>query len=252
MGGAGKRKLLCGMIYREHQYLGQDDDESLKMENQIKRWQLCCDNWVKASDRNDCIILGDINLDYLKWEDNENKHSKLIDCVKSEIIPLGFKQYIKGATRFWPGTADSLLDHCWANCPKRVIEASNIPGGASDHNLIVVKMRLKDKITREITIKKRLMKNFDEALYKRRVKDISWDELLREQNVDIAVNIFTENLRQILDEMAPIKIMQIRNNYAGWLTSDTKDCMLSRDSAHKLAIRSQNPSDWMKYRKLRN
>ena len=52
--------------------------------------------------------------------------------------------------------------------------------------------------------------------------------------------------------MAPIKTFQQRNNYAAWLTEQTKEIMLNRDKAVAKARRTKDPQDWIIATALRN
>ena len=71
-------------------------------------------------------------------------------------------------------------------------------------------------------------------------------------NVDMAVDIFTKKLTDILDRMAPVKKFQVRTKYAAWLSKDSKDLILKRDKAYQLAYRRGLDSDWTGYKQLRN
>jgi hypothetical protein len=66
------------------------------------------------------------------------------------------------------------------------------------------------------------------------------------------VNIFTNKLTLLLNEMAPIKTYQVRKKYAPWLTNATKGLMTERDLAQKKAAETGNTDDWKHFRKLRN
>ena len=61
-----KSLLLCG-IYREHQYLNQVNDWSLQPLEQIKRWTQFLRQVETARLTAVCHIIGDVNLDYMKW-----------------------------------------------------------------------------------------------------------------------------------------------------------------------------------------
>ena len=71
-------------------------------------------------------------------------------------------------------------------------------------------------------------------------------------DVNKAVEILTNELTQILDELAPIKVFQVRTNYAPWLTVNTKQWMKFRDSALDKAVNSRLYVDWVVFKKLRN
>ena len=62
--------------------------------------------------------------------------------------------------------------------------------------------------------RKRCYKNFSELDFLGRVKDISWFNLYMCEESNTAV--------KILDELAPIKTIQMRTRYEPWLTKETK------------------------------
>ena len=100
--------------------------------------------------------------------------------------------------------------------------------------------------------KKRSYRNFDEKIFLEEVDKISWWDVYSSGDVDIAVDIFTNKLTDILDRMAPVKKFQIRVKYAAWLSEDTKKMMAERDLAQLTASSSGAESDWIAYRRLRN
>ena len=53
--------------------------------------------------------------------------------------------------------------------------------------------------------------------------------------MDLAVDIFTRKLTDILDIMAPVKRFQIRTKYAAWVSDTTKNRMGDRDMAQQKA-----------------
>ena len=67
------------------------------------------------------VVIGDNNLDFLKWQQPEQKHEFMTDMVKDRIESLNFVQLIQTVTRTWRGQADSILDHIWTNDPSKVI-----------------------------------------------------------------------------------------------------------------------------------
>ena len=52
--------------------------------------------------------------------------------------------------------------------------------------------------------------------------------------------------------MAPVKIIQVRNNYLPWMSNDTKNNIQLRNELLKKAKATSKDSDWKEYRKLRN
>ena len=52
--------------------------------------------------------------------------------------------------------------------------------------------------------------------------------------------------------MAPIRTIQIRENYAPWLSHETRKIMAERDLAQKIASETKNEEDWRTFKRLRN
>ena len=81
---------------------------------------------------------------------------------------------------------------------------------------------------------------------------ISWWPVYACTDVDEAVKIFTEKVTSILHQFAPIKTIQVRTNYAPWISRDTLDLMKERNMAQQRASMSNLHEDWEFYRQLRN
>ena len=70
--------------------------------------------------------------------------------------------------------------------------------------------------------------------------------------MDLAVDLFTSKLTEILDKMAPVRKFQVRTKYAAWVSNNTKEMMRQRDAAQLTAANTQKEEDWVRYRRLRN
>ena len=68
----------------------------------------------------------------------------------------------------------------------------------------------------------------------------------------MAAELLVSKISVILDEMAPIKTVQVRSNFVPGLEDETKELLAERNRAHELAEESDNPDDWRQYRSLRN
>ena len=73
------------------------------------------------------------------------------------------------------------------------------------------------KLSQRIT-KKRSYKNFDPEAFRLEVRKISWWNIHSCNDVNLAVQLLSDKLTKILDEMAPIKVFQSGTNYAPWLS----------------------------------
>ena len=96
----GRKPLVIGGVYREfHLLLQQQPNNTDEIRQQINRWKRTVRGWKKASRDSKCILLGDINLDYTKWNDGEYRLKKLVQIVKEEIETEGFCQILRKITR---------------------------------------------------------------------------------------------------------------------------------------------------------
>ena len=122
-------------------------------------------SWKQAARGNICTLIGDTNLDYLRWSTPEDRISRMVENTREEIEVEGFTQVIKGFTRQWRGQADSLVVQCWVNSPERLINATNENRGKSDHNSISVVMKTKDKVSQSQESIRRTWSNFNPASF---------------------------------------------------------------------------------------
>ena len=68
IGMKGGRKVNLGSIYREFMLSRQPDNSSGSSVEQLLRWNRITDSWVKAGRERDCIVMGDLNIDFMKWD----------------------------------------------------------------------------------------------------------------------------------------------------------------------------------------
>ena len=61
-----------------------------------------------------------------------------------------------------------------------------------------------------------------------------------------------DEIRNILDVVAPVKNIQPRRNYINWIDHNLKDLMNDRDNKREVARTTGEPADWQDYRRTRN
>ena len=247
-----KKKFLICQLYREWQYLGQVDNASKSIPEQLARWTIFLDQWQRALDSGkEVIVMGDFNLNHFKFTD-AGQLQPLVDLLIEDIYPHGVQQCVQGATRSWPGQPDSCIDLLYTNTPEKIGQVQTQVRGASDHRIVFVNKHAKNIKENIRYVKKRSYKNFNEGDFKEAVKGIRWFDVYSCEDVDLAVDSFTGKLTKILDEMAPVKKFQVKNKYASWISDKTKEKIKLRDAAQVTAATTQLEEDWDKFRRLRN
>ena len=249
----GRKFKLCG-IYREHKILNGQQPNPTEVPAAVdNRWRLFLRQCVAATAGGaEVIITGDVNLDFLKWDTPEIRHSTMVEETKQELETLGFSQQVRGPTRFWPNHTSSLLDQTWTNQPGRLHTVENLPWAASDHNIVRTVVRTKNPPLLQHPTKKRSMKNFNPVHYKQQLANIDWTQLYSIQDVNLANHHFQEKVLQVLDSMAPLKCIQNRRNYRSWVKDATKSLMEARNLARHTASLTKTNQDWNIYKELRN
>ena len=94
------------------------------------------------------VVIGDTNVDLIKKDHPDRDIKPLMELIEERVMTMGFIQLVQGPTRFWPNTADSLLDQVWVNTPIKVTQCRNITRATGDHNIISVMIRTKGDIKR--------------------------------------------------------------------------------------------------------
>ena len=57
---------------------------------------------------------------------------------------------------------------------------------------------------------------------------------------------------QIVDKHAPIPIKRVRSKNSPWITANLKERMRNRDTLKIKAIKSNDPHDWVNFKRMRN
>ena len=182
-----------------------------------------------------------------------NTHSLLIDALYNRILPMGVELMTPAKPTWARGDQRSCLDHVYTTSPGKLSPVAVIWTGMSDHALVKFGRFCKTIQSGQSYVKKRIFKNFDNNEFKQRVAEMQ--ELVDIQlceDVEVAATLLTEGLTKVLDEMAPIKTIQTRNNYAPHMGEETKLLQGMRNSAQEQAVRSGEQEDWRTYRTLRN
>ena len=123
IGTPGKNSIKIGGVYREHLILGENNTEMTRQEHKLRqeqRWRMFLKKWKSASRKQNCVVVGDFNLDHLKW-DSPDIHQEIMILDTQQIIESeGFVQLVDNITRSQSNQTDSLIDHVWVNCGDRI------------------------------------------------------------------------------------------------------------------------------------
>ena len=80
--------------------------QQLQMEQEA-RWNKIVTKWEEAGRNGNCIVIGDINLDMLRWSQPEQHLVNMVDITQNVIEVAGFTQIVDKVTRCWKSQSDS-------------------------------------------------------------------------------------------------------------------------------------------------
>ena len=164
----------------------------------------------------------------------------------------GLKQLLTLPTRITK-TSTSLLDHVLTNSADRVSQFGVVDTGLSDHQLIYCTR----KITRTKTnvhnyIKTRSLKNYSQTLFLDKLRKVNFPDYSNFKDINNAYSDFTEKVTSVIDEIAPIKEIRVKNNSQDWFDAEINEEIERRDKSlakfKKFRLHSDNES----YKKARN
>ena len=203
--GLPKQKgILVCVGYRQWRLLGQKDNSSASIAEQLARWLKFLELWEKAlAEDKEVIVTLDANLDFLTWR-NENLpsyHSSvrlkpLIDELFERILPLGVSQLVTGATRLERGQPRAGLDHLYTNKPEKLSSVQTYFTGMSDHKLLKFSRFSKSFKQNLRFVRKRMFKNFDDEKFKQELAQSQLEEILACEDVDEAAELPVNKLNQ--------------------------------------------------------
>ena len=85
IGNPGKNSIKIGGVYREHLILGENNTEMTRQEHKFRqeqRWRMSLKRWKTASMKQNCVVIGDFNLDHIKWDSPETHHEIMVQDMK--------------------------------------------------------------------------------------------------------------------------------------------------------------------------
>ena len=128
-----------------------------------------------CSESKETIVLGDMNTDYLKRNDNVN--------VKSIINRNGFTQIIDKPTRITE-QSKTLIDIIATNRPENIVKSDVIATSLSDHDLVACVRKLNNRKFPKKTVRCRNYRTYDPEQMKSDLKNVNWNSVTTAPNVN--------------------------------------------------------------------
>jgi hypothetical protein len=88
--------------------------------------------------------------------------------------------------------------------------------------------------------------------FKQYLSDVDWYSLISSNNVNDRTTNITNSILDAAELCIPSKIITVRKNQPQWLTSNIRKLIRKTNRIHRKARPSNSPSDWNKFRRIRN
>ena len=70
------------------------------------------ENWLKVGSKRKCIVVGDMNLDFLRWNQPDQFHEDMVETTHNRVETAGFVQLIKEKNQNMERTSRLMFGSC--------------------------------------------------------------------------------------------------------------------------------------------
>ena len=265
------KKMYFCHAYREHTSMQGDSINSQRdyLARFLSQWEAATEHGFPV-EPNEVHVSCDMNLDFTpgKWLSPGYRLCSMTRQVQNVCNTHNFTQLVSLPTRLMYNSVSnttevSCIDHVYCNYKHKCSVPRVIVNGTSDHDIISYIRYSKAPPGPALTIRRRSYKNFVEEDFLADVAEIDWSDVYTSADVDVAVELFTNKFKHVLNEHAPWIVFQQRKHFHPWLTEETKQQMQERDTwktkAREAAVvnigveaTEEEAHAWREYKKLRN
>ena len=231
------KPILVGIIYRP-------PDQSGFLNNLADAI-----NGTEKFDEQEVYILGDFNINLLHKETLRKNYPKY---YKEFCSAYGLKQLITSPTRITQNTS-TLLDHILTNSSDRTSQSGTVEIGISDHLLTYCTRKItRTKFHDHKYIRIRSLKNYTQEKYIQTLKEINFPDYTKFNSVNEAYDDLIAKLTEVIDKLAPIKEVRIKNNTQEWFDDEIHSAIQNRDKRFSVFKRSRLCEDKLAFKRAQN
>ena len=187
------------------------------------------------------LILGDFNVDQFL---PNNKIGKISQS-------LHLTQMIKKATRI-TSTSSTLIDLAITNRPNFIIHSDVLSCPVGDHELVTTTVNVRKERSPPPVRTFRSLKNYSlNHFCNLLLNEVDiLNGILRTDNVNDQVSIFTRTFIKCLDSCAPFVTKEIKRPYAPWIDEQIKDAIKNKNKLqNEFKLNRQDPIAESNYRR---
>ena len=255
-----KKPWLIGVGYRQWRTLDNKDNKtSGSIKCQMERFNGWNQSIAKANaEMKPIVLMGDINIDVTPWlfpdkelSDYQVSMKPILTMLKSIACEQELDLVKTLPTRHQGNNVPSILDLILTNIPAQ-LSVPTLVDSSSDHKVIIFTKTIPVKSKVTVIRKARSFKGYTRKKLLQELDMPKLNLLLHSTNLNYVADMLVNEINRVLDLVAPIKTIQMRNKYAAHLKPETKEMMTNRNLLKKKAIFSNSDLDWTCFKKARN
>ena len=192
---------------------------------------------------NKVICIGDFNCDMLEENKALGRHDikEMLYNYMTFMEDNGYALLNKKPTRHWPGVPSTLIDHLITNYPGNCDNVITKPTHISDHESVSCKFHVERLKERPRTIK---VRDYTNLTRQNLMNEIMEDERLNKifyiNDVNAKWECLIEVYNQIINRLAPQRMIQINENKVPYLNDKVKEEELKLDQQLTTAIQTKD------------
>ena len=235
--------------------MGLKDTRSSK--SQIDRFSALLNSWSSILKHNcDTIVAMDSNVDFYPLSKHHENYldKKLYDMFQDFISNNKLKVHNNEFTRYASNCDPSVIDQIISNCPEKFLHVRTEINTISDHchlsstyNIKIPKQQPKYRRYRDFCLVNR------EMLLEALKINPNMQNVFHHSDLNIIAEIIMKTLNEIIDVLAPLRIIPIEKDYIPYLDPEIRRAIkLNKSQLPDAIYFKSNKSKWRIYRKQRN
>ena len=188
----------------------------------------------RSYENKNIILMGDLNIDILKYDTNNDSAAFLDMMYEKFLLP-----YISSPTRATP-RSQILSDNIFSNIIEDEIISGNIATTISDHyaQFTLFKNKTKSQKNKKIAKFPRNCKTLDKEMFDSDLKNTNWKGILKIERgvVDYSFETFNKKINEILDKHAPFKKLSIQDEKVSkkpWITTGILNSIKNKNRLYR-------------------
>lgn len=159
---------------------------------------------------------------------------------------------IEEPTRVCSST-QTIIDLVLVSEKTRIAESGVINYGFSDHSIVFCTRKIKKAVLNcHSSIRIRSLKRYSKEALDNCLNLINWSAVLQCIDVDKAWCSFKCMYLEVVDKLAPFKVVRIKQRTEPWIKDDILEAIRMRNKKYDSFRRNKDDQNWGEYKKVRN